>query len=118
MQFDGYYTLESTVLWQCPPAQMPSPCSRGRQDGGGRAWFHCTSARLDLAASSGALKPRTEDITLGFYECCAIAVGESLKENAEEAERVERDAISNSVGHKELWKESKSVWFGLGRCCC
>lgn len=46
------------------------------------------------------------------------AVGESLKENAEEAERVEKDVISNSVGQKELWKEAKSVWFELGRCCC
>lgn len=98
---------------------MPSLGSRGRQDGAGRAWFHCTNARLDLAASSGGQKPRTEATILGFYECCAIAVGgESLKENAEEAERVERDTISNSVGHKELWKESKSVWFGLGHCCC
>lgn len=65
---------------------MPSPCSRGRQDGGGRVGFHWTNTRLDLAAPSGGLKLRTEDTTLGFYECCAVARGESWKENTEEAE--------------------------------
>lgn len=91
---------------------MPSPCSRGRQDGGGRAEFHCTNVRQHLATSSGGPKLRTEDTTLGFYECCAVAVGESLKENTEEAERVEREMQSQILLDTRNFGKSLSR-FGL-----
>lgn len=47
-----------------------------------------------------------------------MAVRGNAEENDEEAYGGKRDAILNSVGHRELWKESKSVWCRLGRCVC
>lgn len=47
-----------------------------------------------------------------------MAVRGNAEENDDEAYRGKRDAILNSSGHRELWKESKSVWCRLGRCVC
>lgn len=47
-----------------------------------------------------------------------MAVCRNAEENDEEAYGGKRDAVLNSAGHRELWKESKSVWCRLGHCVC